>query len=420
MQAKDALGRLWRASRGVPGRGRACGSSSATGAVTSASSTLLPPRGRSGGLRGQDPVRRQVRVAPGGHQPAEAHPAPAAGRALADGPPPRASTGPHRHDRRPPSDPATSPIEHVRGAGWMTFARTHSVALVGIDGHLVEVEADLENGLPGLLLVGLPDAALHEARDRIRAAIINSGEPWPQRRITVSLSPASLPKRGCGFDLGIALAVLAAAGVVPGAPLAGTPSSASWASTARSGRSAACCRRCGRGRQAGFAASWSRRNAPRRRSSRACGCRRRRCCRPAGLAAGRASRSETGHHPLAARAPPAGRGAHRPPDEVGSGRIWPTCSARPRPGGRSSQRGRRAPSALLGPPGAGKTMLAERMPGLLPPLGRATRSMSRRSTRWRAPCRRAPLLTAPPFRAPHHTRPRPRSSAAAAGLRPGG
>jgi magnesium chelatase family protein len=80
-------------------------------------------------------------------------------------------------------------------------ARTHSIALVGVEGHPVEIETDIENGLPGLLLVGLPDTALREARDRIRAAIINSGEQWPQRRITVGLSPASLPKRGSGFDL---------------------------------------------------------------------------------------------------------------------------------------------------------------------------------------------------------------------------
>ena len=100
------------------------------------------------------------------------------------------------------------------------MARTHSIALVGVEGHPVEIESDIENGLPGLLLVGLPDTALREARDRIRAAIINSGEQWPQRRITVGLSP-SLPKRGSGFDLGIAVSVLAAAGTVPVAAIEG-------------------------------------------------------------------------------------------------------------------------------------------------------------------------------------------------------
>src|SRR5246127_5383113 len=103
----------------------------------------------------------------------------------------------------------------------MSLARTHSIALVGVEGHPVEIEADIQNGLPGLLLVGLPDTALREARDRIRAAIVNSHEQWPQRRITVGLSPASLPKRGSGFDLGIAVAILSAAGVGPAAPVEG-------------------------------------------------------------------------------------------------------------------------------------------------------------------------------------------------------
>jgi magnesium chelatase family protein len=101
----------------------------------------------------------------------------------------------------------------------MPVARTHSIALVGVSGYPVEIETDIANGLPGLLLVGLPDTALREARDRIRAAVINSHEQWPQRRVTVGLSPASLPKRGSAFDLGIAVSILAAAGVVPLAAL---------------------------------------------------------------------------------------------------------------------------------------------------------------------------------------------------------
>src|ERR1700685_3503566 len=103
----------------------------------------------------------------------------------------------------------------------MTLARTFAVALVGVRGHLIEVEADIANGLPATILVGLPDTALREARDRIRAAIVNSGESWPAAKITVGLSPAALPKRGSGFDLAIAVAILAAAGAVPGSALAG-------------------------------------------------------------------------------------------------------------------------------------------------------------------------------------------------------
>src|ERR1700749_2389715 len=97
----------------------------------------------------------------------------------------------------------------------MSLARTHSIALVGVEGHAVEIEADIQNGLVGLFLVGLPDTALREARDRIRAAIINSGEAWPQQKITVGLSPASLPKRGSGFDLAIAVAIKAANAALP-------------------------------------------------------------------------------------------------------------------------------------------------------------------------------------------------------------
>jgi magnesium chelatase family protein len=97
----------------------------------------------------------------------------------------------------------------------MTLARTYSVALVGVEGHVIEVEADIACGLPATILVGLPDTALREARDRIRAAIVNSGRDWPKTKITIGLSPANLPKRGSGFDLAIAIALLAADDAVP-------------------------------------------------------------------------------------------------------------------------------------------------------------------------------------------------------------
>jgi magnesium chelatase family protein len=103
----------------------------------------------------------------------------------------------------------------------LSYARVLCVGLVGVAGHLVEVEADLSPGLPAVVLTGLPDAALHEARDRVRAAVVNSGQAWPNRRITVNLQPATLPKHGSGFDVAIACALLAGAGELPLAPLEG-------------------------------------------------------------------------------------------------------------------------------------------------------------------------------------------------------
>jgi magnesium chelatase family protein len=104
----------------------------------------------------------------------------------------------------------------------MSYARVLCVGLVGVTGHLVEVEADLSPGLPAVVLTGLPDTALNEARDRVRAALVNSGQAWPNRRITVNLLPATLPKHGSAFDLAIAAALLASAGELPLAPLDGT------------------------------------------------------------------------------------------------------------------------------------------------------------------------------------------------------
>ncbi|MER6981062.1 YifB family Mg chelatase-like AAA ATPase [Streptomyces carpinensis] len=93
----------------------------------------------------------------------------------------------------------------------MGFARTCSVALVGVEGVVVEVQADLEPGVAAFTLVGLPDKSLTESRDRVRAAVVNSHAEWPQKKLTVGLSPASVPKAGSGFDLAVACAVLGAA-----------------------------------------------------------------------------------------------------------------------------------------------------------------------------------------------------------------
>lgn len=104
----------------------------------------------------------------------------------------------------------------------MPLARTWSVALLGVEGRLVEIEADLGAGLPGVKLLGLPDPGLREAKDRVKAAVRNSGLAWPDRHVTLGLSPANLPKAGSAYDLGIAVAVLAAASIAPAEKLPGT------------------------------------------------------------------------------------------------------------------------------------------------------------------------------------------------------
>jgi magnesium chelatase family protein len=92
----------------------------------------------------------------------------------------------------------------------MALGRAFSVAVRGLDGVIVEIEADIGSGLPGVHLVGLPDTALQESRDRVRAAITNCDYEWPQARLTLALSPATLPKMGSVYDLALATSVLSA------------------------------------------------------------------------------------------------------------------------------------------------------------------------------------------------------------------
>jgi magnesium chelatase family protein len=102
----------------------------------------------------------------------------------------------------------------------MSTATAWTVTLTGVKGTVVRVEVDAAPGVPGLSLVGLPDTAVREARDRIRSAITNSGAKWKLCRVTVSLTPASVRKRGSGFDLALACGCLAAFGELPAERLA--------------------------------------------------------------------------------------------------------------------------------------------------------------------------------------------------------
>ncbi|WP_313279949.1 YifB family Mg chelatase-like AAA ATPase [Timonella senegalensis] len=96
----------------------------------------------------------------------------------------------------------------------MALGRASGIALVGLRGHVVNVEAHMSAGLPGFTLIGLPDTSLSEARDRVRAAITSCGIEFPARKITVNLAPAALPKSGSGFDVSIAVSVLGACGAI--------------------------------------------------------------------------------------------------------------------------------------------------------------------------------------------------------------
>jgi len=104
----------------------------------------------------------------------------------------------------------------------MSLGTTAAIALEGLVGHLIEVQAQLAFTVPGFTLVGLPDTALLEAKDRVRAAVLSRRLEWPNRKITVNLSPAALPKNGTAFDLAIAVAILIGARVIPANDLART------------------------------------------------------------------------------------------------------------------------------------------------------------------------------------------------------
>jgi len=103
----------------------------------------------------------------------------------------------------------------------MSLAIVHTRANIGIDAPLVTVETHLSNGLPSFAIVGLPEAAVRESKERVRSAILNAGLEFPTRRMTINLAPADLPKSGGRYDLAIALSILAASGQIPLQGLAG-------------------------------------------------------------------------------------------------------------------------------------------------------------------------------------------------------
>jgi magnesium chelatase family protein len=148
----------------------------------------------------------------------------------------------------------------------MAVCRARSLSLLGIDAVPVEVEVDVSAGLPGFSIVGLPDAAVQEARERVRVAISNSGFKFPTKKIIVNLAPANLRKEGAAFDLPIALAILAAAGELSEGWLEGSGVVGSFRWTGGCAASGALSRwPKGRGGRASRASWCRRRTRPRRR-----------------------------------------------------------------------------------------------------------------------------------------------------------
>jgi magnesium chelatase family protein len=127
----------------------------------------------------------------------------------------------------------------LRGEGAMV-QRVSTVAFEGIEARAVDVQVQVAPGLPAFTIVGLPDKAVSEARERVRSALIASGLALPARRITVNLAPADVPKEGSHYDLPIALGLMAAIGAIPPDALTGFTVWANWVSMARSRRSPVC------------------------------------------------------------------------------------------------------------------------------------------------------------------------------------
>src|SRR5947208_16938580 len=103
----------------------------------------------------------------------------------------------------------------------LMYGRVFGVAVIGVQGHLIRVEAHVGRGLPSLTVAGLPGTGVLDGRERVRPAVESAGLEWPLRRVVVNLSPANVRKEGPGFDLPIAMGVLAASAQVPPKRLAG-------------------------------------------------------------------------------------------------------------------------------------------------------------------------------------------------------
>ena len=280
----------------------------------------------------------------------------------------------------------------------MSLGRARAVALVGLTGVLVDVEVDARSGLPGMSLIGLPDRALGEAVERVRSALGNSGCDLPTRRLTINLSPAALPKQGSGFDLAIALGVLAALGIVSREGVEGTVFIGELALDGRLRPTAGVLPAVLAARDAGATTVV----VPTANSAEA--------ALVTGIRSlGMSSLREVAIHTGARIAPQIIEPL------VPSASAGDSDSTRESPdladviGQSDAIEGVVAAAAgghhlfLLGPPGSGKTMLAQRLPGILPELS-VEEAMQVACVR---SLTQAVNLTSidprPPFEAPHHT-----------------
>lgn len=280
------------------------------------------------------------------------------------------------------------------------LASVRSAVLVGVDAHPVHVEVHVASqGLPGYNLVGLPDAAVREARERVRAAIVSSGLEWPQRRITVNLAPSGLRKTGAGLDLPAALGVLAANGALPQPALEGVgvigelgldgsirpvPGTLALVDALRQAGTTSVLIPMGSAAEAALVAG-----------VRVLPCR--------SLAETRACLKDESPWPE----PPF------PPSETGGTPVpepeAPTVELGDVRGLSGARRALEVAVAgghhllLVGPPGAGKTLLAQCLPSILPPLSDdEALEVTKIHSAAGHPVGGA-LLRSRPFRAPHHT-----------------
>lgn len=274
----------------------------------------------------------------------------------------------------------------------MALGRAFSVAMRGLAGQIVEIEADISSGLPGVHLVGLPDAALQESRDRVRAAITNSAQHWPMSRLTLALSPATLPKMGSVYDIALAAAVLSAGRRTPWSRLEKTVLLGELALDGR-------VRPVHGVLPAVLAAKhdgWTAAVVPVDNLAEA--------SLIDGIEVYGVATLRQLHRWLEGRASLHGRITTAPPQVAAAEDLAEVL-------GQAHARFAVEVAAagahhlmLTGPPGVGKTMLAQRLPGLLPPL---TESESLEVTAIHSVAGllsgSAPLITRPPFIAPHHS-----------------